>query len=901
MAGCQAVGHARLWFMGGRVQGDWPLVGRSAELHRLRRLISTDGAAGVVIAGPAGVGKTRLAAEALKVAESAGLYTARVTATRAAATLPLGALAGLLPARHHGETGGVDDRSDLLRRSAAALVERAGNRRLALHVDDAHLLDDASATLVHQLAAMRTAFVLVTVRTGETAPEPVTALWKDDLTERLELVGLDARGIEELLEATLQGPIDRGSVAQIAVRCEGNVLFLRELVTGALHDGSLHDDGGIWRLTGPLRPSERLVELVQARLGALDPDERCLLEIVSFGEPLGPAELRWLADPSLAEGLERKGLLVSRIDGHRVEVRLAHPLYGDVLRARMPAMRLPEIARSLAEAVEATGGRRREDTLRVGTWRLEGGGAQPELMLAAATTARWRYDFPLAERLATAAVEAGAGFEAELLAAQLVGLQGRADDAHLRLVALADRAETDADRGRVAVSDLDCLALYMGQMEEGVRIAVEAEAAISDPVWRDEITARRAVTLLALEGPRSAAELAERPLRQGSGRGLVWACMIGAFSAGRMGRIQAALETSDRGYAAHTALSQPLDWYPWIHLFIRCEALAHGGRLIEAEALADAQYRHGLAEGSGEAQAFFSWHLATVVGDRGHVHRSAHHAREAAALFRQLGRPHYVREVMIGLVLALALSGEAAEAADALAALDALDLPPTLFKPTELIQARAWTAVAGGDLGLGHRLLKEAVVKAERSGDVVGEAASLHGLARLGRARDAVERLEVLGVEIEGELTPARAAHARAIVAEDPKSLEAVSTVFDSIGADLLAAEAAADASVAWRRAGEPRRAAAAENRAAALADRCEGAITPALQVVERRGHLTPAERQVALLAAAGHSNKEIAETVFIAVRTVENHLQRVYEKLGIGGRRELADALEVGGSGPRR
>src|SRR5207249_10655478 len=130
-------------------------------------------------------------------------------------------------------------------------------------------------------------------------------------------------------------------------------------------------------------------------------------------------------------------------DGHRVEVRLAHPLYGDVLRARMPAMRLPEIARSLAEAVEATGGRRREDTLRVATWRLEGGGARPGLMLAAATTARWRYDFPLAERLAAAAVEAGAGFEAELLAAQLVCLQGRAEEAHLRLVALAEQAQND--------------------------------------------------------------------------------------------------------------------------------------------------------------------------------------------------------------------------------------------------------------------------------------------------------------------------------------------------------------------------------------------------------------------------------------------------------------------------
>ncbi|MGH9005013.1 MAG: LuxR family transcriptional regulator, partial [Acidimicrobiia bacterium] len=141
--------------------------------------------------------------------------------------------------------------------------------------------------------------------------------------------------------------------------------------------------------------------------------------MVSFGEPLGPAELTALADPNLAEILERKALLMCRSDGRRLAIRLAHPIYGDVLRARIPALRCRSIARSLAEATEATRPQRREDTLRVAAWRLDGGGARPELMLAAATTARWHGDFPLAERLARAAIDAGAGFEAALLAAQL--------------------------------------------------------------------------------------------------------------------------------------------------------------------------------------------------------------------------------------------------------------------------------------------------------------------------------------------------------------------------------------------------------------------------------------------------------------------------------------------------
>jgi len=55
---------------------------------------------------------------------------------------------------------------------------------------------------------------------------------------------------------------------------------------------------------------------------------------------------------------------------------------------------------------------------------------------------------------------------------------------------------------------------------------------------------------------------------------------------------------------------------------------------------------------------------------------------------------------------------------------------------------------------------------------------------------------------------------------------------------------------------------------------------------------LTPSERRVARMAADGPSNREIAQTLFVTVKTVENHLGRVYAKLAIGSRTELAEAL---------
>ena len=57
---------------------------------------------------------------------------------------------------------------------------------------------------------------------------------------------------------------------------------------------------------------------------------------------------------------------------------------------------------------------------------------------------------------------------------------------------------------------------------------------------------------------------------------------------------------------------------------------------------------------------------------------------------------------------------------------------------------------------------------------------------------------------------------------------------------------------------------------------------------------LTPSERRVAAMAAGGMSNREIAQTLFLTVKTVETHLSAAYRKLDIAGRSGLAAALEA-------
>jgi len=80
--------------------------------------------------------------------------------------------------------------------------------------------------------------------------------------------------------------------------------------------------------------------------------------------------------------------------------------------------------------------------------------------------------------------------------------------------------------------------------------------------------------------------------------------------------------------------------------------------------------------------------------------------------------------------------------------------------------------------------------------------------------------------------------------------------------------------------------------RATTLHRACEGARTPGLTTAIGVVPLTKREREIALLAAEGLSSPEIAGRLFLSNRTVSNHLQNIYGKLGVRGRTELTKAL---------
>ncbi len=134
----------------------------------------------------------------------------------------------------------------------------------------------------------------------------------------------------------------------------------------------------------------------------------------------------------------------------------------------------------------------------------------------------------------------------------------------------------------------------------------------------------------------------------------------------------------------------------------------------------------------------------------------------------------------------------------------------------------------------------------------------------------------------------ALAGHATALAGASAAGLEAAGQAFEALGASLLAAEAYLAAAASYRAGGQSRSATAMSRRAAELAMTCGDARTPGLSPGATAWRLTRREQEIATMVAAGASSRDIAGRLVLSVRTVDNHLQNIYGKLGVTRRDEL-------------
>lgn len=861
------------------------MVERAGEFEAIRAALTGTDRVGVVLTGDAGVGKTTLARHA---AAAVGGPIRWVAGTESARSIPLGVFAHLV---------GGSTAHDPVTYMAAAREALLAEGPVIIGVDDAHLLDQLSATLLLQLAIDKAARIVATVRSGVQVPDAVTSLWKDGHLLRIDLDPFTEQQSVELVESTLGGQLEGFTADLMWEASGGNALFLRHLVEGALDAGTLRQVNGVWQLRGRAAVTSELAALLEDRVEQLPEPVLRVLELLTFCEPLDLDVLVELTGEEAVEAAESRGAIRVVENARDLVVRYNHPLFGEVIRRRLGIVSARRLRGRLYSALRERPLRTAAERIRLAELALDSDkSADLELFEAAAADAIRLADLPLGERFARAAVERRGGVEAADLLARALLWQGHRIEAERTLASFDPDTLDQVQLARWGGTRVANLMWAMGDADRADEVLDLLRARAAHPKIAaifDGLASAVAVNENRLPDAIDTAA-AVMAMDDAPPWAVWWAAFGGGLALALRGDAATARAYAARGHAVESVIDG-LNRSISIHAEVLALALA--GDLDGARRCATAYF------GYSAPGQYLAWGLSkilqgTVDVAQGRFPDGVENLEQALAALTAEGAAAWMFPARVRLAEAYAALGRADAAAESITAAAQRDGRHSAVYRPQLLIARAAVAAAEGTVSEAVRLALRAADAAHAAGQHAVEATALHAAARYGD-ESVAERLADLATRVDGPLVRAQAAHAVALAAHDGAGLAATAAEFERIGALLSAADVAAQAAVAFERAGDRRR----EVEAAATANRfavgCGGADTPALRRTAQPLPLTVREREIANLVAAGLSNRQIADRLTVSVRTVEGHLYRACAKMDVTDRESLG-ALIRGESGKR-
>lgn len=912
--------------VGGGSVGRPEVAGRSAELGVVERFLASGpvGAGRVLmVCGEPGIGKSTVWEAGVGLARSRGFALWSARPGEAEAQLSFAGLADLLEGAGDGVLGGlpVPQRRALevaVRRAEpegappeplaiaagllGALRAAAGAGPVLVGVDDLPWLDQASsAAVVFSARRLTGADVRFLAARRSGRPTELEAAAEPAGVVRVELGPLSFGAISGLLAERLTAPLPRRVARQVFEVSGGNPLFAVEL-------GRAVVGRGVPEIGAGLPVPGVLEELFGARVGALPPGVRRALLAVALSGGLTGQELAAVTDPLVVEDAAAAGVLV--FDGGRV--RAVHPLLaaaaagqstaagrrdlhaalgavaGDpVLAARHRALAAPEPDAGLAGEVAAAAGRAAARGAIQDAAELAG----QALRLTAAGSGE--YDGRLLA-LARYLIDAGEYARATVLLAGRVGVLPAGPVRAAAYLLLAEGAESSV-------------------VEEYLARAVADSAA--DPGLRGQALAMRALWLVAGRVERIA------EAEQMAGQALAAARSAGP-DAERRALVALALARVWRGRGVEDLLERSAALPPGTaSLWDSSVDGPAGVRLaFRGELAAARQVFRGLlaaAEQRGEAgsASVFTMQLYVVelrAGDTAAAARALRELDQWAAL-----EPDAARYRVRLLAMLAAVRGDPGDAQALAAEVLAASGPAYGGDRLEARRAAGLAALLARDPQQAVTSLAAVWEHTEREGvedpgafPVAGDLAeALAETGQLEAAAEVIARLARLAAAQRhpwGLATVDRAAAVAALAGGYDEAaaaqLAGAAAAYGALGLGWDAARALLVLGRAQRRA--KKKAAARESLQQARARfeqlGCPGWAQAAAAELDRisgrraapAGGLTPGERRVAELAAAGLSNKQVAAQLYLSVGTVEVQLSRVYAKLGIRSRGQLARRL---------
>jgi DNA-binding CsgD family transcriptional regulator len=736
---------------------------------------------------------------------------------------------------------------------------------------------------------------------------------------RAELGSLGREDLGRVLQSALGVRHPAHVLARLHTASGGNPLYAIEIAR------ALDRRGIDLALDAPVPVPDSLAAALRERIAVLAPSTReVLLYVAMLAEPgraaleraLGSAE-----EVSRALGeAERSGLL----DRDDRTTRLAHPLLGTVLYADTPASERPALHRRVAQATDDEEERARHLAL-----ASEGPDREVARRLdEAAAGARSRGAPEAAAELLeqatrlTPPADHGERHRRSVLAAECHLDAGNTARSRALLEQVLDEVEAGPTRAQ-ALQRLGWVRYHEDSWTAAAHLFGEArEVADDDPSFAVAVALDSSMASVFAGDLAGAEEQARRALelarQAGDSALLAEAIAMGGSVGFLMGRGIPEEDMEEALTMESWERSRPTPIHPSVAFGLM---LKWSDDLARARARLRSAYDRAREEGNERSLPFLLFHLAELECWAGDWGLASTYADEGCAVATQTGHESSLAFVLYARALVQAHRGNIGPAReDAERGLGLAERSGAVPARALLLSALGFIELSLGDHSAAHRYLgplADAALQAgvrepgvvrfagdalenlislgdleraesllvpleERSGElgrVWGMAISARGRGLLCAARgDVSEALEELDRALEhhrrlrqpfelGRTLLVRGGAQRRVLQRRAarESLEEASEIFQRLGAALWAEKA--------------------RSEAARIGGRAPSSVA-----------LTPTEERVARLVAEGRTNREVAEALFLAVRTVEWNVARIYRKLGVRSRTELARWVLAGG-----
>ena len=861
---------------------NWPVVARNNEYTTIQSaLVDKQGVCGIVLVGDAGVGKTTLAR---LVTQALPMRVQWVAGTESARSIPLGVFAHLV---------GAATSRDPVAFLAAARETILSEGHSVIGVDDAHLLDQLSATLLHQLVLDGSVRIVATVRSGETVPDAITSLWKDGYLQRLHLMPFTKEQCVMLIESALGGKVEGLSADLMWESSGGNALFVKHLVEGALEAGTLKQVRGVWQLRGRTAVTSELASLLDSRVDQLPDNVLHALRLLTFCEPLDLDTLSGIAGVDAVEDAENRGLIRVTEEHNGIDVRFNHPLFGEVIRRRLGMAAARRLRGEVVRAMQGHPVRGPTDRIRLAELTLDSDQSpEVDLLVSAARDAIALTNVTLGERLARAAVNRGGGLVASELLARSLLWQGNSAEAEETLSAFDPNQMNELELVRWGLVRIANLHWSMGDAEGADEVLDLLCDRVAHPGLKLVVAGVASASRLFENELEEAVHLSELVLASpdASAAAVQWAVFGGALALSLMGRGEEVEAVAQRGHQFDDKVDGLLRY---LTAFGEVRALVLSGDFDTAARRSEDIVR------ITSAGQYLAWGMANVlVGTvelgRGRFADTVTRMEQTVAALTSESAASWSFPARLLLAQSYCALARADAGAKMVAELRIRSGKHVAVFAPQLRIAESWLAAAEGNVSAAIELALDAARLAAESKQTAIEMLALHDAVRFGD-QTCLDQLAELAANTEGRLASAIGAHATAVRDRDAVKMCEAARQFEQIGALLSAADASAQAAVAAEACDDRRRSVEAAAAATRLAAECGGIRTPALDLAAHPLPLTVREREIANLVAAGLTNKEIADRLVVSVRTVEGHLYRACIKLDISDREDLAAMIRTG------